>query len=133
MEENFRLVEKETAAFVVDQAYANLIRLRAGETVGNWRDSENGLGGGVYPFDVNVAFAPASTLRNRVSKRASMERRASSGLSLRNQATFATVKTRRFSTSMRKSIGIRAEAEASADTIAAKLAEQGPSAVPEST
>ena len=38
----------------------NLIGLRPGQPVGNWRDSNEGLGYGYYPFDVNTALVPAS-------------------------------------------------------------------------
>lgn len=50
-----------TAAFAADggQVIDNLIRLREGEGVGEWRDSGNGLGGGRIPYDVNTALAPA--------------------------------------------------------------------------
>ena len=39
--------------------------LQRGEHAGNWRDSEDGLGGGRYPYDVNGVFVPAAqaTLR----------------------------------------------------------------------
>lgn len=33
--------------------FKNLLRLRPDQPVGNWRDSNNGLGYGVYPYDVN--------------------------------------------------------------------------------
>ncbi|KAI0663733.1 hypothetical protein C8Q70DRAFT_907236 [Cubamyces menziesii] len=39
---------------------SNLIVLRPGQPVGNWRDSNEGLGYGFYPFDVNSALVPAS-------------------------------------------------------------------------
>ena len=39
---------------------SNLIGLRSGQRVGNWRDSNQGLGYGFYPFDVNTALVPAS-------------------------------------------------------------------------
>lgn len=37
-----------------------LVALRSGSSVGQWRDSEMGLGFGRYPFDVNVALVPAA-------------------------------------------------------------------------
>jgi len=37
----------------------NLIKLNQGESVGEWRDSNNGLGGGRIPYDVNTALVPA--------------------------------------------------------------------------
>ena len=60
---NFDLVNKKTAAFAKNPVYSNLIHLTPGHSTGQWRDSENGLGGGIYPFDVNVAFVPG-TLKN---------------------------------------------------------------------
>jgi hypothetical protein len=47
----------------------NLIHLKDREVVGEWRDSNAGLGGGRVPFDVNTALVPAalraiSTLSN---------------------------------------------------------------------
>ncbi|KAF9690782.1 hypothetical protein EKO04_011053 [Ascochyta lentis] len=50
-----------TAAFAAEggQIKENLIRLRDDEPVGEWRDSNNGLGGGRIPYDVNAALAPA--------------------------------------------------------------------------
>ncbi|MGC2944129.1 hypothetical protein [Burkholderia ambifaria] len=46
--------------FAQQPSVANLIRLRPGEIVGNWRDSTDGLGGGVYPYDVNAVLVPAA-------------------------------------------------------------------------
>ncbi|PRE79261.1 hypothetical protein [Burkholderia multivorans] len=46
--------------FAQQPAVANLIHLRPGEIVGNWRDSTDGLGGGVYPYDVNAVLVPAA-------------------------------------------------------------------------
>lgn len=40
--------------------YTNLIALKAGQPVGQWRDSNDGLGGGRYPYDVNTALMPAA-------------------------------------------------------------------------
>lgn len=46
--------------FAQDPSVANMIHLRPGVPVGNWRDSNNGLGGGRIPFDVNTALVPAA-------------------------------------------------------------------------
>lgn len=59
---NFEYIMTNTAAFAKNPVYKNLIRLKQGHTTGQWRDSEIGLGGGVYPFDVNAAIVPG-TLR----------------------------------------------------------------------
>lgn len=50
-----------TGPFAADPYnYRNLIHLLEGRTTGQWRDSNFGLAGGRYPFDVNTALAPAS-------------------------------------------------------------------------
>jgi glycogen debranching enzyme len=47
-----------TAAFAAEggQTVDNLIHLRSNEPVGEWRDSNGGLGGGRIPYDVNTAL-----------------------------------------------------------------------------
>ena len=40
--------------------YKNLLALKEGVPVGQWRDSNDGLGGGRYPYDVNTALMPAA-------------------------------------------------------------------------
>jgi hypothetical protein len=57
---NLDLVLHQAAPFAADQRVDKLIALRDGVPVGNWRDSNNGLGGGRYPFDINVALVPAA-------------------------------------------------------------------------
>ena len=42
------------------QIKSNLIHLKEGEIVGEWRDSTYGLGGGRIPYDVNCALVPAA-------------------------------------------------------------------------
>lgn len=42
------------------QTVSNLIHLKEGQDVGEWRDSEYGIGGGRIPFDVNTALVPAA-------------------------------------------------------------------------
>ncbi|HJW12901.1 MAG TPA: hypothetical protein VJ598_13980, partial [Albitalea sp.] len=39
---------------------AALVRLKPGEIVGDWRDSGDGLGGGVYSYSVNAVLVPAA-------------------------------------------------------------------------
>lgn len=43
-----------------NQTRANLIHLKEGQEVGQWRDSEFGIGGGRVPYDVNTALVPAA-------------------------------------------------------------------------
>ena len=45
------------------QIKSNLIHLKEGEIVGEWRDSTYGLGGGRIPYDVNAALVPAAPYR----------------------------------------------------------------------
>ncbi|KAJ1325948.1 Amylo-alpha-1,6-glucosidase [Microdochium nivale] len=53
-------VMKDTEAFEQEPVAKNLIRIRNGESVGQWRDSSDGLGGGRTPYDVNTALVPAA-------------------------------------------------------------------------
>lgn len=59
-----------TAAFEKDQTVANLVHLKDGEVVGQWRDSTYGLANGRIPFDVNTALVPAALYA--ISKLAAM-------------------------------------------------------------
>ncbi|KAI9881096.1 MAG: hypothetical protein M1830_008254 [Pleopsidium flavum] len=43
-----------------NQTIENLDHLKEGQTVGEWRDSEYGIGGGRVPYDVNTALVPAA-------------------------------------------------------------------------
>ncbi|MEK6347065.1 MAG: hypothetical protein V4764_06270 [Burkholderia sp.] len=57
---NLLHVAQTAQPFVQQPTAANLIHLRPGEIVGNWRDSTDGLAGGVVPFDVNAVLVPAA-------------------------------------------------------------------------
>jgi len=57
---NLRFVVAATGPFARDPDWRRLLALKAGQNAGNWRDSEEGLGGGRYPYDVNCIFAPAA-------------------------------------------------------------------------
>lgn len=57
---NLRLVLRSGAPFADAPRAANLVRLKAGQPVGQWRDSNEGLGRGRFPYDVNAVFVPAS-------------------------------------------------------------------------
>ncbi|MGH8174928.1 MAG: hypothetical protein ACREV5_01540 [Steroidobacter sp.] len=57
---NLRYIVAAAAPFAREPDWRHLIALKPGERVGNWRDSEVGLGGGRYPYDVNGVFAPAA-------------------------------------------------------------------------
>ncbi|HEY6515248.1 MAG TPA: hypothetical protein VIY50_03835 [Steroidobacteraceae bacterium] len=58
--QNLRYVIQSALAFAKTPAVAHLIGLKSGETVGDWRDSGTGLGGGHYPYDVNGVLVPAA-------------------------------------------------------------------------
>ncbi len=58
--DNLALVLRLARPFAASGAREDLIGLHEGESVGEWRDSEAGLGGGRVPFDVNVALMPAA-------------------------------------------------------------------------
>jgi hypothetical protein len=57
---NLRLVMRSASGFAAQPDAAHLIALKRGFAVGDWRDSENGLGGGRYPYDVNAVLVPAA-------------------------------------------------------------------------
>ena len=57
---NFSYVVQASAPFARDARFDRLIALKPGERVGNWRDSNDGLGGGRYAYDVNAVLAPAA-------------------------------------------------------------------------
>jgi hypothetical protein len=57
---NLRLVLRKAAAFADDPRTANLVALKPGFDVGQWRDSGEGLGRGRYAYDVNAVFVPAA-------------------------------------------------------------------------
>lgn len=56
---NLSFVLARTAAFAADPVATNLIPLPAGQKVGDWRDSQEGLAGGRYSYSVNAVLAPA--------------------------------------------------------------------------
>ncbi|HWM70915.1 MAG TPA: hypothetical protein VNO35_30365 [Steroidobacteraceae bacterium] len=57
---NLRLVLESAGPFANDPQKLHLISLKPGVAVGEWRDSEVGLGGGRYPYDVNAVLVPAA-------------------------------------------------------------------------
>ncbi|MDE3210218.1 MAG: hypothetical protein KGM46_05715 [Pseudomonadota bacterium] len=60
MMRNIRYVAAQTAAFVRAPTWQHLVGLKPGVPVGDWRDSNDGLGGGRYPYDVNAILVPAA-------------------------------------------------------------------------
>ena len=57
---NFAFVLQSAQAFARKPVAHNLVSLKPGSNVGQWRDSEDGLAGGRYPYDVNAVFVPAA-------------------------------------------------------------------------
>jgi hypothetical protein len=57
---NLGWVVERAAAFAAQPRAANLVGIEAGRATGEWRDSEQGLGGGRFPYDVNAALVPAA-------------------------------------------------------------------------
>ena len=57
---NLAWVVERAAAFAADPRATNLVGIKPGRMTGNWRDSEQGLGRGRYPYDVNAALVPAA-------------------------------------------------------------------------
>jgi hypothetical protein len=57
---NLRLVLERARPFAAKQEPTRLVALMGDRAYGQWRDSNEGLGGGRYPFDVNVSLVPAA-------------------------------------------------------------------------
>jgi len=57
---NLRFVVEHAAPFAADPSWDKLIAVKAGRLTGEWRDSEEGLGRGRYPYDVNAILVPAA-------------------------------------------------------------------------
>lgn len=57
---NLLFVAASSEAFARQPVYANLIALKPGARVGQWRDSNEGIGRGRYPYDVNAVWMPAA-------------------------------------------------------------------------
>jgi glycogen debranching enzyme len=57
---NLRFVIDQVSPFAQDPRWSNLVAIHKGRLTGQWRDSEEGLGRGRYPYDVNAVLAPAA-------------------------------------------------------------------------
>jgi hypothetical protein len=60
LKKNLELVMKRAEPFAMAPSADTLVAIKDGIPVGNWRDSDDGLGGGRKPFDINVALVPAA-------------------------------------------------------------------------
>ena len=57
---NLQLVLTQSQAFADEPDREHLVAIKDGLNDGNWRDSEEGLVGGRYPYDVNAVLMPAA-------------------------------------------------------------------------
>ncbi|KAF7183731.1 hypothetical protein CNMCM7691_004081 [Aspergillus felis] len=53
-------IMSQAALFANNPCKENLVHLKPGQIVGEWRDSTYGIGGGQIPYDVNTALMPAA-------------------------------------------------------------------------
>ncbi len=57
---NLRFVLKQAAPFADAPSFKTLVAIKPGRMSGEWRDSDEGLGRGIYAYDVNAALVPAA-------------------------------------------------------------------------
>lgn len=57
---NLLFVAESSKAFAHKPVYSNLVSLKPNAPVGQWRDSNEGIGRGRYPYDVNAVWMPAA-------------------------------------------------------------------------
>ncbi|MCH8621455.1 hypothetical protein [Undibacterium sp. TS12] len=57
---NFQLVQRLASDYAQRPGVDTLIHLRNGQVTGDWRDSADGLGGGVVSYNVNAILVPAA-------------------------------------------------------------------------
>jgi len=57
---NLAFVVAQAAPYAADPTWHNLIALHDDQKVGDWRDSDDGLGGGRYSYSVNASLVPAA-------------------------------------------------------------------------
>jgi hypothetical protein len=60
LEKNLELVIRRATPFADKPGATTLVAIKDGIPVGQWRDSEDGLGRGRYAFDINCALVPAA-------------------------------------------------------------------------
>jgi hypothetical protein len=60
LEKNLKLVLDTARPFAGHPTQKNLVAIDPAFHVGQWRDSNEGLGGGIYAFDINAALVPAA-------------------------------------------------------------------------
>ena len=57
---NLRFIVDQARPFVAAPSRQTLVAIKPGRKAGQWRDSDDGLGGGVIAYDVNAALVPAA-------------------------------------------------------------------------
>lgn len=57
---NLRFVLTQARRFADAPSRATLIAIKPGRMAGQWRDSDEGLGRGIYAYDINAALVPAA-------------------------------------------------------------------------
>lgn len=57
---NLRFAVSQAQAFVADPTARSLIAIKPGHMNGEWRDSNEGLGRGIYAYDVNAVLVPSA-------------------------------------------------------------------------
>ncbi|CAN7334915.1 hypothetical protein [Caulobacter sp. LjRoot300] len=57
---NLRFVLNQGRAFADAPSARTLVAIKPGRMTGEWRDSNEGLGRGIYPYNVNAALVPAA-------------------------------------------------------------------------
>lgn len=57
---NLSYVLTNALPFAEDPDWTHLVRFKPGRKTGQWRDSQTGVGGGVYTYDINAVFVPAA-------------------------------------------------------------------------
>jgi hypothetical protein len=57
---NLRFVLNQGRAFANAPSARTLVAIKPGRMTGEWRDSNEGLGRGIYPYNVNAALVPAA-------------------------------------------------------------------------
>lgn len=57
---NLRFVLRQARPFAANPAAARLVAFKPGRAAGQWRDSNDGVGGGRFAYDVNAVLVPAA-------------------------------------------------------------------------
>lgn len=69
---NLRFALRQAEPFAQQPSIRNLIAIKPDRMIGEWRDSQEGLGRGVYAYDVNGALVPAAVEAAARLKRAGL-------------------------------------------------------------